>query len=144
MAELTYLAGPMSGYPENNYPLFIEITKQLRERGYEIVSPVEQVDHSKGEPSWNDCMKADLRAMLTCDRVFLLPKWQDSKGATLEVFLATLVGMKLYALQLAPSGYPSIWQYNCTTFQAIRLLIRMHFPLLAKALAKMDSSVVSS
>jgi hypothetical protein len=48
--------------------------------------------------SWEDAMKYDLRKMLKCDGVALLPSWRDSKGAIIEARLAKDVGIITKAL----------------------------------------------
>lgn len=88
-----YLSGPMSGIPELNFPAFNAEAKRLRALGYLVVNPAEiNPDHEK---SWEDCLRADLREMLTCDVLALLPAWQTSKGAHLEVHVAHRVGMTI-------------------------------------------------
>ena len=36
-----YLAGPMRGYPEDNYPHFNEMAAELRKLGYAVFNPAE-------------------------------------------------------------------------------------------------------
>ena len=39
-----YIAGPMSGWPESNYPLFHAAEEILREAGYEVINPARNGD----------------------------------------------------------------------------------------------------
>ncbi len=39
-----YLAGPMTGIPQFNYPLFDSVSAELRASGYDITSPAEMDD----------------------------------------------------------------------------------------------------
>ena len=95
----TYLAGPMSGNPELNFPLFHAEAKRLRDCGHEVVNPAEiNPDITSG---WADCMRADIAALVTCEAIALLPGWQQSKGATLEHHIATQLG--LVVIHLAPA-----------------------------------------
>lgn len=88
-----YLSGPMTGLPDLNFPAFNTEAARLRGNGYEVVNPAElNPEHQK---SWEDCLRADLRDMLTCDVLALLPAWQTSKGAHLEVHVAHRVGMTI-------------------------------------------------
>ncbi|CUR82612.1 DUF4406 domain-containing protein [Achromobacter xylosoxidans] len=99
-APRTYLAGPMSGYPELNFPLFHAEAKRLRESGHEVVNPAEiNPDITSG---WADCMRADIAALVTCEAIALLPGWQQSRGASLEHHIATQLGMQVIHLAPAP------------------------------------------
>lgn len=86
-----YLAGPMSGMPDNNYPAFAAETIRLRGLGYEVVSPAEI--NPEGA-TWHECMRRDVAALVTCDHVATLPDWEKSQGATLEVYLADRLGIR--------------------------------------------------
>jgi hypothetical protein len=85
-----YLSGPMSHYPEHNFPLFNAEADRLRGLGYEVVNPVD-INPNPGTP-WAECLKQDLAALLDCDTVALLPDWQASRGAMLEVHVARALG----------------------------------------------------
>lgn len=89
-----YLAGPMTGHPEHNIPAFTEAAKDIRARGYEVVSPAEGVE-DQSEKSWEDWMRRDIAMLVTCDGLACLPGWQNSRGASLETFIATALGMPL-------------------------------------------------
>jgi hypothetical protein len=124
-----YLAGPMSGYPQHNLPLFEAAAKGLREAGLEIVSPAEiddgaieefrqfclaDTDGSKtniggGDVvmglSWGDLLARDVKLIAdVCDGVILLPKWHESKGARLEVFVAVSCGKPVFTIVQTPEG----------------------------------------
>jgi len=87
-----YISGPMSGLPELNFPAFRAEADRLRALGYDAVNPAEI---NEGETDWHTCLKTDLRELLTCDAVALLPGWLDSKGAHLEVHVAHRVGISV-------------------------------------------------
>lgn len=96
-----YLAGPMSGYAENNFPAFAEAAAQLRAAGYHVVSPAEAHPDSEYPYSlwtWQQFLKADLQLMLQQDMVALLPGWYISRGASLERDTAVAVKMETYPL----------------------------------------------
>jgi hypothetical protein len=86
-----YLAGPMTGYPEHNWPLFRQKAAELREAGYEVVdaSTCNGSYEEACAKTYIECLKTDLRAMLTCEGVALLPGWESSYGARLEYRTAT-------------------------------------------------------
>lgn len=106
-----YLAGPMSGLPQFNFPAFDAAAKLLRERGYEIVSPAELDDEETraealespdGKPTqrdkvnghtWGDFLARDVKIVADQVRgIVFLPNWEKSRGARLEAFVAVLCG----------------------------------------------------
>ncbi len=88
-----YISGPMSNMPEHNFPAFNAEAARLRGLGYEVVNPVD-VNPDPGV-SWHDCLRRDLQELLTCDTIALLPGWQKSQGAHLEMHVAHRVGMEI-------------------------------------------------
>lgn len=92
-----YVAGPMQGYPEHNYPAFMEAAARLREAGYQVTNPAE-VELACGCPpgahEWADYLRADIAEMLLAGvrGVALLPGWENSRGATLETHIARALG----------------------------------------------------
>lgn len=90
-----YLAGPMSGILEHNFPAFNSLAAALRADGYTVVNPAE-LDNGETDKEWGYYIRRDLPVLLTCDRVVVLPGWQSSKGARIEVFTAFTVGMGVF------------------------------------------------
>lgn len=88
----TYIAGPMSGIPDHNYPAFHAEAARLRALGHEVVSPAEINDGLEHE-GWSACMRRDLIALASCDAIQLLDGHIHSRGATLEVSIAYALGM---------------------------------------------------
>ena len=88
-----YISGPMTGKPDLNFPAFNAEALRLRSLGYEVANPVEL----NPDPAalWHDCMKNDIKALLDCDALALLPGWEDSHGAHLELHIAHRVGIKV-------------------------------------------------
>ena len=113
-----YLAGPMRGIPEFNFPAFHAAAAKLRAEGHEVFSPAERdsarhgTDISKGNTTGDEDAAAkehgfDLRTALRedlewicrhADAVALLPGWERSKGANAERTTATALGLKLIEL----------------------------------------------
>jgi nucleoside 2-deoxyribosyltransferase len=105
-----YLAGPMRGYESFNFPAFRAAATELRAKGYEVASPAERAEETGGfDPSLNSEESVDLRAafrwdvaqVLASDAVVVLPGWQVSKGASVEVSLAEVVGIPVIPLNRA-------------------------------------------
>lgn len=88
-----YVAGPMTGYPEFNYPAFEEAAARLRAAGYDVVSPHEINSAGDLDHSWDWFMRRDIADLVTCDAVATLAGWATSRGAQLEVSIAKGLGM---------------------------------------------------
>lgn len=83
--ELIYIAGPMSGYEKYNYPAFDVAEQQLRRRGYGVLNPT---SNKPPEPTWDAYMRASIGQVVAADGIAVLPNWQMSRGAALEVHIA--------------------------------------------------------
>jgi len=88
-----YIAGPMTGYEDYNYPLFNLTAADLRKQGYEVINPAE--NGLPPDAEWQEHMRVDIANMVTCDAVYRLPGWLQSKGARIEVNLAIELGLEL-------------------------------------------------
>lgn len=100
-----YLAGPMTGIADLNFPLFHAEAARLRSLGYDIINPAELnggadelVACAKMTPEelavhWLYCMRRDVVAVASCDGIALLPGWERSRGANVERTLATGLGL---------------------------------------------------
>lgn len=102
MAKTYYLAGPMTGYPRFNFDAFDKAAADLRNLGYEIISPVE-MDRTCGfDPDTSKVTKEflesaitrDIEAVRESDGIILLPGWEKSTGATAEFWLSRWVGIE--------------------------------------------------
>jgi len=89
-----YISGPMSGYPDLNFPSFHEAAAKLRALGHEVVNPAELGEHADWQ--WADYLKRDLKVLLDCDAVYALAGWRDSKGASIECDVAIRLGMLVF------------------------------------------------
>lgn len=88
-----YLAGPMTGLPEFNYPLFHAVAARLRELGHTVLNPAENPVPPCG--SWQGYMRMALAQLVQCERIVLLPGWTESRGALIERKLAQVLGMEV-------------------------------------------------
>ena len=108
-----YLAGPMRGYPHNNFPAFDAAAAKLRQGGHEIFNPAERDRETYGdaiedaEPdeakqlgfSIRDALKADLSWICdNADCIALLPNWEQSPGAKAEWALAVVLRLHFWYL----------------------------------------------
>lgn len=95
MTETIYIAGPMTGYPEWNYPAFTEAAAALRALGHDVVSPHELHDDDMTRPfDWY--LRRDLKALCDCTAIALLDGWVKSRGANLEYGVAQALDFTIY------------------------------------------------
>ena len=98
-----YLAGPMTGIPQFNFPAFDSAARHLRLLGYQIVTPSELDSpaeraaalaskdgiESDTEMTWGDFLARDVKLLADeCDAIIMLQGWRNSRGACLELFVA--------------------------------------------------------
>lgn len=104
---MTYIAGPISGMPDRNAKLFTMAEMWLQEQGkatfnaltksdpqHEGACPSSHGDEAEGhaQACW---IRAGLREMLTCNEICLLPGWEASVGARLELQVAAAAGLRI-------------------------------------------------
>lgn len=90
-----YIAGAISGSPlfriRFGCAAFI-----LTVQGFTPVNPA-SIDFGPDETenaTWEDYMRACLPMLATCDYIYLLPGWEDSRGARLEKQVADALGIR--------------------------------------------------
>lgn len=103
-----YIAGPMSGYPEFNFPAFMASETMLKEQGWQVFNPANkdlEEDVHKDESfetgdakklvsnGWNfrDAYLWDVTKVIESDAIFMLPGWENSPGASGEHAVAVAV-----------------------------------------------------
>jgi hypothetical protein len=109
-----YTAGPMTHYPQFNFPAFIRLAEKLRAAGYEVVSPAEldnEADRARalaspdGSPihydsgmTHADFLARDIKIIADggIEAIVVLPGWERSKGARWETFSGYLCGLPVY------------------------------------------------
>jgi hypothetical protein len=84
-----YLAGPMTGLPDHNYPAFHAEADRLRRLGYQVANPANNGDDIPRP--WRWYVAQGLAQLVMCDAVALLPGWEHSRGACIEVAVADLL-----------------------------------------------------
>lgn len=107
-----YLAGPMTGHPQFNFPAFYSAAAALRAAGYEVVSPAEQdspevqaeaiksadgamTDGKIAGETWGDILAKDVKLIAdSIQGIVFLPGWEKSRGARLEAFVGTLCNVR--------------------------------------------------
>ena len=92
-----YISGKISG--NDNYKAdFAAARHQLENAGYDVCDPT-TFDFPE-DIAWAKAMKYDIREMMQCDGVALLPDWENSPGARLEEKLARDLGIPVKLLSI--------------------------------------------
>lgn len=103
MATALYLSGPISGYPDLNFPLFIRTATKLRALGYTVFNPAEMGEHD----NWThaDYMRRDIAYMLDADGMAVLEYAELSKGCATELAVAHAIGLTVLPATWWLQGY---------------------------------------
>ena len=88
-----YLSGPMTGLPDFNRSAFNEAARALRAYGFPVINPAEL--NTADDGSWQACMRVCLKALPDADVLALLPGWESSNGAHLELHIAHRIGIQV-------------------------------------------------
>jgi hypothetical protein len=100
-----YLAGPMRGLPECNFPAFHKAARELRAAGHTVWSPAENdiafglTGESAQKVTTKAAMSVDLPALLQQDAIALLPGWEKSRGVAIELYVAKACDMPVYTIE---------------------------------------------
>jgi hypothetical protein len=86
---VVYIAGPMSGWPQYNYPTFWYAASRFRAHGFKVLNPAElpKLD------DWSSYMREGIKMVAQASHIFLLEHWRRSRGARLEFALARNLGL---------------------------------------------------
>ena len=94
-----YIAGPMTGIPEWNYPAFHAAAELIEAMGDVALNPAEQdLDFAREHEAEPDLIRQtylrhDLALLSTADSITVLPGWENSRGATWEVSVGRMLGL---------------------------------------------------
>ena len=88
-----YISGKISGIEITAPLLFAVAEYSLQEQGYDTVNPI-TINHNH-DLTWESYMKEDVKQMCTCDAIYLLSNWYNSKGAIIEHDLAKKLNFKM-------------------------------------------------
>lgn len=90
-----YIAGPMTGMPEHNFPAFHAAAERFRRAGWDVANPAENF-HGRTDLPRSAYLRADVALLAQCDAIALLPGWDRSGGATLEAVIAAEIGLTFF------------------------------------------------
>lgn len=99
-ASRIYIAGPMRGYPDLNFAAFHDAADRFCRAGWTVRNPVEigreefGLDPQAVSPA--EFLRADIRVLLDCEAIAVLPGWEHSTGARCEAAVARSLGHVFY------------------------------------------------
>lgn len=119
---LYYLAGPMTGYPEYNWPAFEYASDMLRSDSWDIISPHEN-DHEETLETrgstlpYAGYLADDFKLLLDCGGIILLQGWTASRGAMAEFQYAVTADMEIWLFESLASdkGYYRVTRMDKVT-----------------------------
>lgn len=92
-----YIAGPMTGLPDLNFPAFFAAEYAIGAVGFVVHNPAR---NPKPDPeTWENYMRLAIVKLMRCEICVLLPGWEQSKGAAMEFDIARKLGMAIYTLE---------------------------------------------
>lgn len=94
---VVYIAGPVTGMPDLNFPAFNAEAARLRGLGFEVENPADNQKETSDPHSrtWLFWMRMDLVRLSRSDWLFMLPGWHRSRGALIEHRLASDLGLRI-------------------------------------------------
>jgi hypothetical protein len=103
---IVYIAGPMTGLPDLNYPAFNAAEEALTAAGHAVLNPARN-GTIVGSNAWQQYMRLSIAQVLQAEAVALLPGWVNSRGATLERRIAKALDLQIGPVERFLGGEPS-------------------------------------
>jgi len=103
---IVYIAGPMTGLPDLNYPAFNAAEEALTAAGHAVLNPARN-GTIVGSNAWQQYMRLSIAQVLQAETVALLPGWVNSRGATLERRIAKALDLQIGPVERFLGGEPS-------------------------------------
>ena len=101
MSLKIYIAGPMTGLPECNYPAFYRAYDRLYLAGYDPLTPTDsekENDEEKYSKPKDWYMRRAIRMVTQADGIALLPGWETSEGVAQELEVAQMLDLDIRPL----------------------------------------------
>lgn len=94
LGELVYISGAIAHHdPLERRAAFARAERLLRLKGFRPWNPFR--NGLPQDAPWRDHMRVDLAQLLRCDRIYMLRGWELSKGAKLELDVASSCGIQV-------------------------------------------------
>ena len=85
-----YISGKITGMETEAKYVFAAAEEKLKKEfpDSKIINPM-KLDHRQHDKSWEAYMKVCIIELCQCDMIAMLPNWQDSRGAEMEMIIAS-------------------------------------------------------
>ena len=98
-----YLAGPMTGIEDFNFPAFLKKGQELEDAGHTVFNPAKAdleewgtLEEVKAKATYRVCLKKDLLWILDhAEAIYLLKGWENSKGVAADLALSKALGLEV-------------------------------------------------
>lgn len=90
-----YIAGKVTGSPDY-LARFSEAEEWLRSEVDEVVNPVRIMAELPETTTYEEYIHTGLEMLRSCEAIYMLQDWEDSKGATLERQYALTLGKAVF------------------------------------------------
>jgi nucleoside 2-deoxyribosyltransferase len=110
-----YISGRISGQPNLNRGAFNDAAAAIINEGHQPINPHDicaGITAENEREHWRKCMRRCLAELVNCDIMVTLDGWEKSEGATLEVRIAQIIGMRVIPLS-------AIKLINAQTFEPV-------------------------
>ena len=136
--RIVYVAGPMRGIPDNNFPAFNCAAHYLRRLGHTVINPAE-LDEADGISGYKtdrsdvlinattlaEVMTRDITLLSGCNHICLLEGWQYSYGARAEAMFAAALSLRFMLFFDWP--HPSHTTIKCRSVMKNMEIALRHF-----------------
>jgi hypothetical protein len=95
MYSKIYLSGKITGLTyEQAFDKFAKAEKTASALAKEVINPM-TLNHNH-DKSWENYMLEDIKYLFSCDSIFMLDNWNESKGARIEWFIAKEMKIEMF------------------------------------------------
>lgn len=94
-AKKVYISGPMTGLPNFNREAFAEAERWCLMNGLSPFNPGWMTFSEDSAFTYEEILQIDLAALSVCDTILLLPGYEKSNGAKVELEMALRLGLKV-------------------------------------------------
>jgi hypothetical protein len=89
-----YIAGAITGHDlQERKETFMKWQKYFEDKGYAVVNPME-LPHNH-DKTWESYMRECIVALMDCSEIYVMNGWMQSKGAQIEVHIASSLGIRI-------------------------------------------------